>query len=207
MSSSSGDGGYGWDDSGMGGNGRGRMGGMGRMGGHGHGGGMRGHGGMDGMGGHGGMGGGGQYHMRYGEMIHNLLNHHELIDRESLATENGIDSTTTSENQNVAEWIKTHVHQMKELLDSEDGYIREWDELFEAAFDLRDLHDMEVQDLDNGVRVVQFVKENVEGEERECAKAIIQAHAGVVDNFVKLGFDEAEKNHIVPAECDTIALE
>lgn len=207
MGSSSGDGDYGWNDGGMGGNGRGRMGGMGRMGGHGHGGGMRGQGGMGGMGGHGGMGGGGQNHMRYGEMIHNLLNHHELVHRNSSATENGIEATTTSDNQDVTEWIQTHVHQMKELLDSEDGYIREWDELFEAAFDLRDLHDMEVHDLNNGVRVVQFVKDDVYGEERDCAKAIIQAHAVVVDNFVKLGYDEAEKNHVVPAVCDTIALE
>ncbi len=87
-----------------------------------------------------------------------------------------------------------------------DGYIRRWDPLFEAAFDLRDFHDITVDYLGNGVRVTQSVAEGVEGDELKCAKAIILAHANVVDNFARIGHAEAEKTHPVPSECDGILV-
>lgn len=186
---------------------RGGMGGRGRMGGRGGGG--RGRMGFQrGRGMMGGRGGGsmveGRNRMR--ETIHNLLDNHEVIERKSFHTENGIEATTTSEDPQVANWIKTHVRQMKELKD-EGGYIRRWDELFATALDLRDFHDMDVDYLDDGVHVVQFAKDDIQGIEFECAKAIVQAHAGVVDKFVEIGYEEARKNHPVPEGCNTLAQE
>ncbi len=140
------------------------------------------------------------------EMIHNLLDNHEVIDRKSFHTENGIEATTTSEDPQVADWIKTHVRQMKELKDG-GGYIRRWDELFATALDLRDFHDMNVDYLDDGVHVVQFAKDNVQGNGFKCAKAIVQAHAGVVDKFVEIGYEEARKNHPVPEGCNGLSQE
>ncbi len=138
--------------------------------------------------------------------IRNLFNHHELIDRDSAETPDGIEAFTTSENEEVAEWIKTHVEQMEHLMHDTEEYIRKWDPLFEAAFDLREFHDITVEYLENGVHVVQSVAEGVEGDEWECAKAIILAHANVVDNFASIGQEEAEKIHLVPSECDGILV-
>ncbi len=141
---------------------------------------------------------------QYSTLIDNLLDNHEFIERNSTVTDDGIEAITTSNDPTVAGWIKTHVQQMKALMDSEDGIIREWDELFEAAFELRDFHNMTYEIIDDGVRVVQYVVQDVEGDERDCARAIIRAHAGVVDKFTQSGRDEAQKNHDVPGECDDI---
>ena len=135
--------------------------------------------------------------------INSLFDHHQLIEREYNTTSNGIEAYTHSNDPQVAKWIQTHVHQMKELLEG-NGSIRQWDDLFEIAFDLRDLHEMSVDNTVDGVRVVQHVTTGVEGQKKVCSNAIIQAHAAVLSKFVEIGQKEAKVNHDVPDECMSI---
>mmetsp|Transcript_15994 Transcript_15994/g.33808 ORF Transcript_15994/g.33808 Transcript_15994/m.33808 type:complete len:102 (+) Transcript_15994:1450-1755(+) len=78
----------------------------------------------------------------------------------------------------------------------EDGDIRLWDVLFYKAFELRDLYEIEVTNVTNGVRVEQSAVKAADGDQTyACAKSIIQAQAGVVSQFV----GEMSVNHHVPA--------
>ena len=128
-------------------------------------------------------------------IIHNLLSNRTAINREYNNTEGGIESYTWSDDPEVSNWIKQHVNQMKSLVESNNGKIRQWDDLFVKMFELRDYHRMEVRETDDGVKVEQTG-------DNECAKALVQAHAKVVSNFIKLGQQETSKNHAVPDICE-----
>eukprot|EP01083_Nonionella_stella_P026768 73708_1 len=161
-----------------------------------------GHGGGMGFGSdHGGMKGMKKSEMM--EMIHNLLDHRKEIDRSYINTNDGIESSTSSDNADVASWIQIHVYQMMTLMESEGGVIRRWDELFETMFDLRGFHEMAVTNTTYGVDVVQEVisDKEMDGSKAKCTKALIQKHAEVVSNFVDHGWDEMHRNHPVPSLC------
>ena len=172
----------------------------------GHGGG--GHGGGGKGGGHGGGGMGGHGGMSKRDMmntIHDLIDNRGLIVREKENTEDGIWSYTYSENEEVGGWIQLHVEQMMSLMNSENGRIRGWDDLFAELFDNRDKHEIiNVENVDDdgsvGVRLKQVVSDEGAGDET-CIKALIQEHANVVSNFVSRGRDEMHDNHPVPQEC------
>lgn len=161
------------------------MGGGGNMGGGG--GGNMGGGGM-------GMGGGGRSDMA---TIHNLIDNRRDIRRIVNVTDDGIHSTTWSENEEVSAWIKQHVAEMSALLESSAGRIRQWDDLFVKVFDMRDSHTMQHHERDDekGVVVEQHGI-------NKCAIGLVQAHAEIVSAFVERGYDEMHKNHEVPAVCD-----
>jgi hypothetical protein len=156
--------------------------GMGKGGGHMGGGGM-------GMG----MGGGGRSEMA---TIHNLVDNRHDIQRIVNMTDDGISSTTWSENEKVSAWIKQHVAEMSALLES-SGRIRQWDDLFVKVFDMRDSHTMEYHERDDGMGVV-VEQYGI----NKCAIGLVQAHAKVVSAFIREGYDEVHKNHNVPAVCE-----
>jgi hypothetical protein len=155
--------------------------------------------GKKGKGGVRGNGGGGQDDgdANQSQVIQNLLDHRDDIIRTYTNTPTGIKATTWSLEDNVSGWLKTHVRQMKELMDSDSGVIRQWDELFQKAFELRDHHDMNVNYTANGVEVEQ-------NGDNECAVAILQAHAKVVSLFIERGRAETRLNHEVPEICEGI---
>lgn len=128
------------------------------------------------------------------DVIQNLVANRQHIQRDVKETENGIVASTWSLEDNVSGWIKTHVRQMKALMDSDDGVIRQWDDLFREAFALRDFHHMDVKYNKNGVEVEQ-VGDN------DCAVAIAKAHAAVVSKFIERGRKELRLNHEVPEQC------
>jgi len=129
------------------------------------------------------------------EIIQNLLDHRDDIVRAYTNTPTGIKASTWSLEDNVSGWLKTHVRQMKDLIDSDSGMIRQWDDLFQKAFELRDYHDMKVNYTENGVEVEQ------DGD-NDCAVAILQAHAKVVSLFIERGRAETRLNHDVPEICE-----
>jgi hypothetical protein len=43
---------------------------------------------------------------------------------------------------NISGWIKSDVQQMKALVESDSGTIRQWDALFREVFEMRDIHHM-----------------------------------------------------------------
>lgn len=148
----------------------------------------------------GGNGGGNDGNADQQEIIQNLLDHRGEIIRSYTNTPTGIKASTWSLEDNVAGWIKTHVRQMKEIVDSDSDVIRQWDDLFQKAFELRDYHDMRVNYTENGVEVEQ------DGD-NDCAVAILQAHAKVVSLFIERGRAETRLNHDVPEICEDVSLD
>jgi hypothetical protein len=126
----------------------------------------------------------------YRDVFHSLLKNHTKINRSVTMTTKGVETLTTSSDQNVAKYIKLHVKQMKGLVES-GRRIRNWDPLFSAIFDNYSLIEMEITPTKNGVIVKEF------SHDPYVAK-LIQEHAKVVSLFVKLGFEEAHRSHPVP---------
>lgn len=84
-----------------------------------------------------------------GPVFMSLLNQHSKIQRNVKDTDTGIDSLTTSDDPQVAALIKTHVQQMRALLDScAKGQCshtpRYFDPLFRAVYSNADKIDMKV---------------------------------------------------------------
>lgn len=140
-----------------------------------------------------GLGGGGRSEMA---TIHNLVDNRHDIQRIVNMTDDGISSTTWSENEEVSAWIKQHVAEMSALLES-SGRIRQWDDLFVKVFDMRDSHTMEYHERDDGLGVV-VEQYGI----NKCAIGLVQAHAKVVSAFIREGYEEVHKNHDVPAKCE-----
>lgn len=89
-----------------------------------------------------------------GEMrpIHALLTNHEKVQRRVEDIPNGVRTTTTSDDPQVAELIRTHVRQMKARYER-DQPIRQMDPVFRELFRHRDKATLEYQDIPGGIRV------------------------------------------------------
>lgn len=125
------------------------------------------------------------------DVFHFLLNHHAEIRRSVKRLDNGVESLTESDNQDVAANIQEHVASMHQRIKDGRG-LRFWDELFVAIFRKHASIKMTVEKTEKGVKVV-------ETSDDKAVVILIQAHAEVVSQFVANGFDEAHKNHPVPA--------
>lgn len=130
------------------------------------------------------------------EVFHYLLDRHMDIRRTVKRTKNGVETLTESDKPEVAKRIQEHVDSMHKRVQEGRG-LRYWDELFAAVFKRHASISMTVANTDKGVRVIETSDDPV-------AVALIQAHAEVVSGFVARGFDEARRNHLVPAAAVTI---
>jgi predicted methyltransferase len=125
------------------------------------------------------------------ELFHFLLANHDAIRRTVTLTDNGVETLTESDNPEIASKIQQHVAAMHRRIKEGRG-LRFWDDLFVAIFRRHASIEMVVENTEKGVRVK-------ETSDDPAAVALIQAHANVVSQFVALGFEEAHKNHPVPA--------
>jgi ubiquinone/menaquinone biosynthesis C-methylase UbiE/intracellular sulfur oxidation DsrE/DsrF family protein len=125
------------------------------------------------------------------DVFHFLLDHHAQIRRSVKRLDNGVETLTESDNKDVAVKIQVHVASMHGRVKEGRG-LRFWDELFVAIFKKTDQIRMTVEKTEKGVKVV-------ETSDDKAVVMLIQAHADVVSQFVAHGFDEAHKNHPVPA--------
>lgn len=124
------------------------------------------------------------------DTFHFLLENHKAITRNVKKLDNGVETVTESDKPEVAKKIQEHVPAMYERLKSGKG-VRYWDPLFAEAFKHGKKMKMEITNTAKGVKVVET------SDNADVVK-IIQAHAEVVSQFVKNGFDEAHKEHPVP---------
>jgi intracellular sulfur oxidation DsrE/DsrF family protein len=124
-------------------------------------------------------------------VFHYLLEHHKDIRRTVKRLDNGVETLTESDRPEVAAKIQEHVAAMHKRVKEGRG-LRFWDELFAAIFNKYDRIAMTVEKTDKGVRVR-------ETSDDPTTVKLIQAHADVVSKFVAHGFEEAHKNHPVPA--------
>jgi hypothetical protein len=93
--------------------------------------------------------------MRDMQVIHDLLVNHRDIMRTVEHYSYGIRTTTTSARADVAERIRTHVEQMKSRLER-GAPIRQLDPLFAEIFKQHRQIDLQVEQLPNGVRVMEI---------------------------------------------------
>jgi len=125
------------------------------------------------------------------DTFHFLLENHKEIKRTVKKLDNGVETVTESDNTEVTKKIQEHVPAMYERLKSGKG-VRYWDPLFAEAFKHGKKMKLTIENTKAGVKVVET------SDEADVAK-IIQAHADVVSKFVEKGFEEARKEHPVPA--------
>ncbi len=123
--------------------------------------------------------------------FHALLEHHGRIQRSVTKLPDGIVAVTESDDAAVAKRIQKHVGAMYARVE-EDRPIRRRDPLFDALFGHASKIEMKVEQTERGVRVT-------ETSDDPYVATLIQAHAQVVSLFVAHGFEEAHRNHAVPA--------
>jgi uncharacterized protein YdcH (DUF465 family) len=116
--------------------------------------------------------------------IRKLLMQHEKINRRVENLENGVKTRTTSEDPEIAAAIQKHVRQMHERI-KEKKPIRQMDPLFREIFDHADKIDMEIEDLENGVLVLET------SEDPQVVKLIQQHAHRAVSEFVERGMQRA----------------
>jgi ubiquinone/menaquinone biosynthesis C-methylase UbiE/intracellular sulfur oxidation DsrE/DsrF family protein len=129
------------------------------------------------------------------QVFHYLLENHQEIRRTVTQLDAGVETLTESDNPQVAAKIQEHVASMHRRVKEGRG-LRFWDELFAAIFANHASITMEVVNTEKGVRVK-------ETSDDPTVARLIQAHASVVSLFVTSGFDEAHKNHPLPAAANT----
>ena len=125
------------------------------------------------------------------DTFHFLLDNHKAIKRTVKKLDNGVETVTESDDAEVTKKIQEHVPAMYERLKSGSG-VRYWDPLFAEAFKHGKKMKMTIENTKTGVKVMETSDE-------AGVVTIIQAHADVVSKFVEKGFEEARKEHPVPA--------
>ena len=126
------------------------------------------------------------------DTIRQLMRNRHTIERHVAPIEEGVFTETTSDNEQVASWIKQHVEDMKQLM-ADGGTMREWDPLFAAVFRHADDITLNCTDTNNGVECTHFSDD-------KCGAELVKAHAKVVSAFIDNGPEEVWAEHEAP--CD-----
>jgi alpha-acetolactate decarboxylase len=124
------------------------------------------------------------------ELFHFLLDNRKEITRKVTNLPNGIETLTESDNPKVVEKLQAHVASMYKRVE-ERRPIHARDPLFAEIFRNTDKIKMKLEKTRKGVKVVET------SEDAYVAK-LIQAHAEVVNLFLKNGRAEMMKNHALP---------
>jgi hypothetical protein len=128
------------------------------------------------------------------DVFHFLLTNHKDIQRTVKNRDDGVETVTESDKKEISAKIQEHVAAMHKRVKEGNG-LRFHDPLFVEIFKHYDKIEMKVEKTEKGVKVTETSKD-------PYVVKLIQAHAKVVSNFVKDGFDEAHKNHPVPKKDD-----
>lgn len=132
-------------------------------------------------------------------LFHFLLDHRNVIRRKVTQLENGIETVTESDDPKVAARIKEHVKSMYRRLE-EGRPIHMRDPLFAEVFRNADKISMTLEETKKGVKVTETSSD-------PHAVRLIQAHAEVVNRFLKNGHLEMRRNHAVPGPGDRQSLD
>ena len=104
----------------------------------------------------------------------------QVIERRVEEIENGVVTVTRAPSSaEASQAIERHVREMKNVLES-GGRVRVWDPLFREIFDHADKITMEIEELEDGMRVTET------SDDPEVVK-LIQAHAHKVTEFLDRG--------------------
>jgi hypothetical protein len=127
------------------------------------------------------------------ETVRSLVHdYREVIERQVEEVENGVVTVTRAPSSPAAvEAIGRHVREVKLLLE-EGGRVRMWDPLFREIFDRADEISMEIEELEDGVRVTETSKDPE-------VVSLIQAHARKVTEFLERGPAAVHEETALPA--------
>jgi hypothetical protein len=124
-------------------------------------------------------------------VFHALIDHRAAIRRTVVKLENGIETVTESDDPEVVTLIQTHVNAMYgRVKDGRPIHVR--DPLFKAVFDNHEKIVMTHEMTPRGIKVVETSTD-------PYVVKLVQAHADVLDLFIKNGRSEMMRNHEVPA--------
>jgi hypothetical protein len=129
--------------------------------------------------------------MRDMRVIHDLLLHHEQIERRVDDMAGGIRAVTTSDDPRLVDRIRTHVLQMRARLEEGDP-IRQMDPLFREIFEHDDAIEMQVENVPGGVRVTET------SADPQVALLIRQHARRAVSEFVAEGMARAMRPTPLP---------
>lgn len=129
-------------------------------------------------------------HMADMPLIHELLDHGDRITRTVTMRPDGVETLTESDDPVIAKAIQDHVASMYGRV-TERRPIHQRDPLFRAIFEHASQMAMSHQLTPRGVRVT-------ETSDDPYVVKLIQAHAEVLNAFIRNGRAEAMKNHDVP---------
>ena len=124
------------------------------------------------------------------EAFHFLLDHRAAIQRAVTKLDKGVETLTESDDPKVAAVIQEHVQAMYERV-KQGRPIHRRDPLFDALFGHAKKITMKIEKTTKGVKVT-------ETSDDPFVARLIQAHAEVVNLFVKNGRAEMRKDHAVP---------
>lgn len=124
------------------------------------------------------------------DVFHTLLDKHQKLDRVVEKLPDGIRTVTTSGDPVVVELLHDHVPSMHDRL-LKGLSLRHWDPLYVELFRHREALDMEIELLDNGVRVV-------ERSDRSDVVPLLHAHADAIDGFLEGGRERASQPSSMP---------
>ncbi|MCC6992913.1 MAG: hypothetical protein IT181_28175 [Acidobacteria bacterium] len=123
-------------------------------------------------------------------LIHTLLDSGRAVRRTVTMRADGVETITESDDPALADTIRAHVTAMYARV-KEQRPIHMRDPLFRAVFENASKIAMSHTVTDKGVRVTETSTD-------PYVVTLIQAHARVVDAFVKNGRAEARTNHELP---------
>ena len=130
-------------------------------------------------------------HMADMRLIHTLLSNGSKVQRTVTIRRDGVETVTESSDPAIASAIQAHVTSMYARV-KDDRPIHQRDPLFRAIFEhaaaITFAHEM----TPNGIKVV-------ETSNNPYVVKLIQAHAEVLNLFIKNGHTEAMRNHAVPS--------
>lgn len=124
------------------------------------------------------------------ELFHFLLDHRTEITRKVTDLPNGVETLTESANPKVREKLQAHVASMYKRVE-EKRPIHARDPLFAEIFRHADKITMKFDKTEKGVKVTETSND-------PYVAKLIQAHAQVVNQFIKNGRSEMMKNHPLP---------
>ena len=134
----------------------------------------------------------GDGHMADMPLIHTLLANGDKVRRTVTIRDDGVETLTESDDPSIAKTIQAHVAAMYGRV-KEDRPIHQRDPLFREIFahasEITFAHEL----TPAGIRVVETSTD-------PYVVKLIQAHAQVLNLFIKNGHAEAMKNHAVPAK-------
>ena len=122
--------------------------------------------------------------------FHFLLDHRSEIRRTVTNLPDGVETLTESDVPEVASRLKTHVAAMYARLEAKRP-IHQRDPLFREVFAHADQIAVTITPTSNGLRVVETSSD-------PAVAKLVQAHAEVVNGFLKNGMSEMMKDHPVP---------